>query len=300
MKSITIKAYAKINLFLAVTGRETNGYHAVETVMQAVDLYDPVMVAIDEDEPLLGHISLTCSDPALACDEKNLAWRAAAAFETLHPVTGCIRLHIEKRIPIAGGLAGGSTDAAAVLVGLNTLCGEPLDRQTLLTLAATLGADVPFCVLADSGSYAALGLHYGEQMEVLPPLQAEDTLLLVSVGEPVSTPWAYGEIDRQNPDFPGCSADIAAALRSASPAETVLPMLYNGFEEAVLPSRPRAAAALAFMKTHGARAAMMSGSGPTVVGMFPAVNGTPSDDAARAAAILELEGARVYTCRLLH
>ena len=291
MKDVTVRAYAKINLFLAVTGREANGYHTVETVMQAISLSDRVMVAVDPDEPLLGHVSLTCSDPTLPCDGHNLAWRAAEAFETLHPVSGCIRIHIEKQIPIAGGLAGGSTDAAAVLIGLNTLCGEPLDRDALLSLGASLGADVPFCILADSGVTAAQGYHFGERMLPLAPMP-DCTVVLASSGESVSTPWAYGEIDRLPPDAVGCAAAFAEQLRAGAPLDVLTDGMYNVFERAILPERPRAEACLRILTDCGARKAMMSGSGPTVFGLF-----SDEAQAQTAAAVLELEGARTFTAK---
>ena len=151
---ITVQAYAKLNLLLDIIGRLPNGYHDLHMVMQSVDLHDTVTV-----EP--GDHTLVCSDPAVPTDERNIAWKAAAAFEkaTGKPC-GELRITLEKRIPSAAGLAGGSADGAAVLAALDKLHETHLPVQTLCRIGASVGADIPFCLtggtrLALNGARAA-------------------------------------------------------------------------------------------------------------------------------------------------
>ena len=290
MSSITLPAYAKMNLYLAVTGREPNGYHSVETVMQALSLHD--LVTVETGEPG-DAITLTCQVPAVPCDSSNLVWCAAEHFfdDAPHLTRRNLHIHIEKQIPVAGGLAGGSTDAAAALIALNRLYGEPLTRDSLLAIAAGLGADVPFCVLSGLGIPTALGLHYGERMTplpALPPLHA----VAVSHGEGCPTPWAYSRIDTLSPDRPGGYLPLIDALSQGDTA-AVLSEMYNIFEDAVYPERPLALACRQLLAA-SADCAMLSGSGSTVVGLF-----TDEGRAASACAELQSRGAAAFLCRTL-
>ncbi len=264
MKTIEINAYAKINLYLDVVGLAENGYHAVETIMHAISLHDTVNVTLDYTVD--DTISLTCSDPHLPCDENNLAYRAAKLFQVHHPVGG-VSIHIDKRIPIAGGLAGGSTDAAAVLCALNALCGTPYTTESLCALSAPLGADVPFCVAANSGIFAAYGTHFGEVLIFLAPIPCCH-LVIAAANEGVSTPWAYSEVDRLPKETPHSPSLMLSAIKEKEPLTEVLSHLYNRFEAAILPKRAEAMQNKEALLRNGAHAAMMSGSGPTVVGFF--------------------------------
>jgi 4-diphosphocytidyl-2-C-methyl-D-erythritol kinase len=144
----TVKAYAKINLHLDVTGIRDDGYHSVETVMQSLSLCDDVSVSLTED----GVISCACNIDGLPTDERNIAVRAARLYlDAIKSDKGAF-IRIEKRIPMAAGLAGGSADAAATLVALNELFDNSLSESELLALGASLGADVPFCI--------SCGTHY--------------------------------------------------------------------------------------------------------------------------------------------
>ena len=295
MTTITLPAYAKINLYLAVTGRQSNGYHTVETVMQAISLHDLITVTRCEGD--VPPILLTCSVPDVPCDETNLVWRAAEAFfrcagEQCSPTQRfSVRIRIEKHIPVAGGLAGGSTDAAAALIALNRLSGECLSRETLLSVAASLGADVPFCVLANLGDPTALGLHWGEQMTVLPtlpPLHA----VIASCGEGCPTPWAYSRMDALPPDLPNGYQPMADALTSGD-CSAVFARMYNGFEAAILPARPMAKMCHEILARYADRA-LLSGSGSAVVGLF-----TKQSRAKEACAVLSEHGAAAFLCHTL-
>lgn len=294
MTTITLPAYAKINLYLGVTGVYENGYHAVETVMQAISLHDTVTVAHSDDAV---PIALTCSAPYVPCDESNLVWRAAERFfEAAEKQDSSyrrfpVRMHIEKQIPVAGGLAGGSTDAAAALIALNRLSGDILDRDTLLTSAAALGADVPFCVLANLGHPTALGLHYGEQMTVLPSLLPLSVVVAAN-GEGCPTPWAYSRIDALPYDAKDGFRPMIDALTMGDTA-AVLASMHNVFEAAIYPERPLAKACHGILSRYANRA-MLSGSGSAVIGLF-------YDPAQANEAISSLSdvGAAAYLCRTL-
>ncbi len=271
---ISLQAYAKINLFLDMTGRRADGYHTITGVMQAIDLADTVTLTaacpIGQGSTPAA-IRLTCSDLALPTDEKNLAYRAAEAYFAATGYTCAdLCIDIEKRIPAAAGLAGGSTDAAATLHALNELCGRPLDTDALCAVGLSLGADVPFCI--KSGAHMTEGV--GEVLTPLSPLPDCD-ILLACAGEGVSTPAAYRALDEMYggfapeayaPQYARRDAQLAA-LRDGD-LDGVCRNAFNIFESAVLPNRPTAATIKATMQKCGATLAMMSGSGPSVFGIF--------------------------------
>ena len=260
-----VRAQGKINLYLNVTAREENGYYTIESVMQSVSLCDRVTVsaARGADE-----IRVACNLPYVPCDGRNIAYQAARAFLDECGICAEVRISIDKRIPVAGGMAGGSADAAAVLAGLNRVRGEPLGRERLHALAARLGADVPFCLAGGTALCTGRG-------EMISPLESSLSLplLIVPSRESVSTPWAYAELDRAYGNFAsprGEDARLAALCRAleAGDAKAVAANLYNVFEDVILPQRKRAAQAKQCLTSCGALRAMMSGSGPTVFGLF--------------------------------
>ena len=264
MKKTVINAYAKINLHLDVVGKAENGYHEVRTVMQTVSLCDDVEVSLNDT----GVHSIVCNSPAVPTDGRNLAWRAADLFFERSSMSFGADIKINKRIPVAAGLAGGSTDAAAVFVALNRLCGYPLTDDELLTLGAKLGADVPFCI-AGGTSYAD---NYGERLH--PFAKMPECFVVVACGrEGVSTPWAYSTLDKKYGDFaagqytPEDIAPLEAAMRAGDAAE-MSRCIYNVFEGAIEPERPEVTKIKGTLLEYGAMGAMMSGSGPSVFGIF--------------------------------
>lgn len=183
---LTLLAYAKINLFLDITGRRADGYHLLETVMQSVDLPDIVTVELSD-----GGIAVSCSDPTVPENEGNICCKAAEQFFALLGKSGGASVHIDKRIPHGAGLGGGSADAAAVLRGLNELSGKPFDEETLLELAVKVGADVPFCMVG--GTKLCRGI--GELMSDEKPYPAY-CFLIVKPDFGCDTKVAYAEYDR--------------------------------------------------------------------------------------------------------
>lgn len=287
-----VRAQGKINLYLNVTAREENGYHTIESVMQSVSLCDRVTVsaARGADE-----IRVACNLPYVPCDGRNIAYQAARAFLDECGLGAEVHISIDKRIPVAGGMAGGSADAAAVLAGLNRVLGEPLERERLYALAARLGADVPFCLAGGTALCTGRG-------EVLSPLESRLSLplLIVPSRESVSTPWAYAELDRAYGNFAsprGEDMRLAALCRAleAGDAKATAENMYNIFEDVILPQRKQAAEAKRLLTAAGALRAMMSGSGPTVFGLFEEVS--VRDEAAH---ILAKRGFRPKIAEISH
>ena len=280
----TVQAHAKINLFLDITGSRPNGYHTITGIMQAISLHDEVTVEITEG---CSGITLTCSDPTLPSGEKNLGWRAARAFLDETGLELAVNIHIEKHIPAAAGMAGGSTDAAAVLRALNTLCNAPLTEDALHRVGLSLGADVPFCLAG--GTHLTEGV--GEILTPVSPLPDCD-IVVACAGEGVSTPAAYKSLDEMYGYFDGSvyaprytRLDALSAALTDTDLDGVARNAYNVFESAVLPVRPVAQSIRDTLAGNGALFAMMSGSGPSVFGLFRRGNASAALDALRAMGI---------------
>ncbi len=254
---LKLLARAKINLTLDILGKRPDGYHEVEMVMQSVALADEV-----ELEKTAQGVSLTVEGAALAADESNLAWRAAALFLRRFSSAGGIAIRLRKKIPLAAGLAGGSADAAAVLLGMNDLFKKGLNEAALAKLAAEIGSDVPFCLAG--GTQLATGR--GEilrRLADLPPFP----VVLAKPPVDVSTAWAYGRYDAQKavrrPETEKMLAAIGAGDRLRICRE-----LCNVLESVTIEEHEEIRRLKERMLEQGALAAMMSGSGPTVFALM--------------------------------
>ena len=250
---IELRANAKINLFLDILAKLPNGYHSLFMVMQSVSLADIVTVSENGE----GIIRLTCSEPALPTDSKNIAYRAAQAFlEEAGLVGRGVDIHIEKHIPFEAGLAGGSADGAGVIVGLDRLFKTDMGTQKLCDIGLKIGSDVPFCI---SGG-TMLSQHTGGILSCLPPLKS-CFVVLAKPATGVSTARAYGDFDSANyiyhPNKVGMlDADFEGICRHAG----------NVFEQTIeVPERVRIKS---IMRRCGSSLAQMSGSGPTVFALF--------------------------------
>lgn len=257
MKEIKLLAPAKINLFLEVNGRLENGYHSISSIMQTVSLYDTVKIKLNRD----GGITLKSNRAYLPCDERNLAYRAAAAFlgECGDKTQGVgVAIELIKVIPVSAGLAGGSTDAAAVLLGMNKLFSEPLPESRLLELGGKLGADVPFCI--KKGTMSAQGI--GEQLTPAPTMP--DCHIVIAIGSDMkkSTAQAYAEIDALSFE-PKDMSGILRALGEGS-VDGVCAELHNRFEDI----SPHVFELSDIMRSLGAAGSLLSGSGPSTFGIF--------------------------------
>lgn len=265
MRTIIENAYAKLNLTLDIFPRREDGYHPLKTVMQTVSLCDEVKISI-ESKP--GR-SLRCTwadgfdGGELPQGENNLCWKAADVFfaRTGKTPEG-LSIRIKKRIPMEAGLAGGSSDAAAVLRGLNTLMGEPLDPFTLAEVGAQVGSDVPFCVLGGT----ALCEGRGEVVTILPPAPK----LLITLCKPdfgISTKALYEKIDATEiTDRPDNEAMIKVLCAGNVPE--IGQLLKNVFEPVAIAGHPEIESIKQTMRSCGALGTQMTGSGSAVFGIF--------------------------------
>ena len=265
MESIKEIGYAKINLHLDITGRTNDGYHTVQTVMQTISLCDEITMIPRSDS----EIYVTCNMGGVPTDGSNLAVRAAELYRTKIGHEQGFDINIDKSIPMAAGMAGGGADAAAVLRGLNRYYGNPLTQKELCTIASALGADVPFCVVGGTAYADGRG-------DVLHPFAEMPECAIVAAcgGQSVSTPWAYRRLDELYANFAE-NAYTPVGVEGLSEAVTsgdltrICDSLYNIFEEPILSERPVAEEIRNCMLEFGAIGAMMSGSGPSVFGIFP-------------------------------
>lgn len=290
MAAISREAFAKINLFLDVTGRRENGYHNILSVMQSVSLSDTVSLELTDGEFC---VSSNMSD--VPSDNSNIAIRAAVKFFEFTGINAGAKIHIEKRIPMAAGLAGGSTDGAAVIMILNELTGINLSDSELIKIASKVGADVPFCLFG--GTKITRGI--GDVLEKCAPCPKLHVVVAID-GEGVSTPWAYGELDRMFNNFKNASKEESHKYRhlisalEKSDARGVAERTYNIFESAVPSARPMVGVLKEKLLRNGAISAMMSGSGPSVYGLFDS-----TEAAEKAAEIIRADGARAFECETL-
>lgn len=253
-RRLTLTAAAKVNLVLEVLGKRTDGYHELATVMHTVDLADRLVIE-ESDE-----LALTTTSPEVPADGGNLALRAAEALREAAKVDRGVRVRLDKRIPVAAGLGGGSSDAAAVLVGLNRLWGLRWPVARLAEVAETLGMDVPFFLRGG----AALGTGRGERLTPLTGVSL--ALVLVNPGAPLSTAAVYGRVTPAMYSDGARTQTAVAALRTRKPTR-VAASLYNGLEAAATGVSPDLARMRAALVAAGALGAAMSGSGPTVFGV---------------------------------
>ena len=254
MEQLIMKAYAKVNLALDVLGRRDNGYHDLRMVMQTVDLYD-LLTFTPTDEP---GVALTSNVSNLPTDGSNLICKAAALImERFKPKMG-VAIHLEKRIPMAAGMAGGSTDAAATLIALNELFRFGLSRDELCELGVLIGADVPYCILG--GTALAEGI--GEILTPLPPAPA-CPVVITKPDFGVSTKEVYENLDlsllEKHPDV-----DFMIQAIKEGDLKRMASYMRNDLESVTESRYPEIAAIKERMIASGAFASMMSGSGPTV------------------------------------
>ncbi len=255
---LTRPSPCKVNLLLNILGRRADGFHELETVLQPVAVADELSFARGSSG-----VRLTCSDPALPVDAGNLVHRAATAFLSRAQIREGVVIHLEKRVPLAAGLGGGSSNAAHTLLGLNELFGQPLKPETVAELATALGSDVPF-FLQDK---PALATGRGEITRPLGPFPALRGvfILLIHPGFGISTPWAYRELARFPAALqgrPGRAQHLVQRLQSGDIASAV-PEFYNALEAPALEKYPVLRLYQEFLRQHGALAALMSGSGST-------------------------------------
>lgn len=278
---IRVRVPSKVNLFLAVRGRRDDGYHELVTVLQTVSIHDTLTAVTDGSAAALHPSSRRFMDVALSLEglssvpggEENIAVRAARELMAElgvggqgrdgGPHTATTRLHLTKRIPVAAGMAGGSADAAAVLIALNDLWDAGLGRDELRSIAARLGADVPFCVTGGTALATGVGTATAQV------LTRGTAYWVVGIShEPLSTPDVYRAFDEVAAPSDREPDAVLQALRSGD-VEALGAALHNDLEPAALSLRPELAGKLEAMRRAGALGALVSGSGPTLVALAP-------------------------------
>lgn len=253
-----LQAFAKINLGLDVLGKREDGYHEIRMIMQTIRMYDQ----LDMRKSVEPGIHLTTNKKYIPVDENNLVWRAAKLMMDTCGIIEGVSIHLHKVIPVAAGMAGGSSDAAATLVGMNRLFHCGLSKEKLMELGVQIGADVPYCVLR--GTALAEGI--GEKLTVLPPMP-DCWILIGKPGISVSTKYVYTTLDLNtdtvHPDIDG----MKKALEDGN-LYGITERMGNVLQDVTIPAYPEVERIKEQMKTLGAVNAMMSGSGPTVFGIF--------------------------------
>ncbi len=257
---LELKAYGKINLGLDVVRKREDGYHEVRMIMQTVNLYDKIVMERNDS----GMIKTETNLPYVPDGEGNLAYRAAKMLADEFHVTDGVTIKIKKCIPVAAGMAGGSTDAAAVLIGMNRMFSLGLSKKDLMDRGVKLGADVPYCILRGT----ALSEGIGEILTELPPAP-QCHVVLAKPQVSVSTKAVYGKLraneltPEEHPDIDG----MTEAIKNGD-LDGVIARFGNVLETVTIPDYPEIAKIKDIMMECGADGSLMSGSGPTVFGIF--------------------------------
>ncbi len=256
LNSLSVRCFAKINLALYVLGRRADGFHEIETLFQSIDLHDTLSLTWRDEQD---NIKLVCDDPQLPLDKSNLALRAAREFARRSGIRLGLEIRLKKRIPVAAGLGGGSSDAAAGLRALNIMTGEPLSDDELFSAAAELGSDVPFFLLGGT----AVGRGRGEELTSLEDAPPMNLVLLVPKFS-VSAASAY---EQYNLTF---GQQISDSTQRLSLGESISSGMswQNDLERSVFRTHPELAILKDGLLEAGAIETAMSGSGPVVVGKF--------------------------------
>lgn len=254
MTTLAISSPAKINLFLRVVGKRANGFHDIVTLMCRVDLFDTVTLSFDKPS-----ISVHCVHPGVPEGETNTAFKAAALFFEAASRDDGVAISIEKVIPVAAGLGGGSSNAAAVLMGLNEHYGFPLNDKELMDTGLKVGADVPFFLFRHTAVARGVGEHL-EPFDRMPPFWA----VLVCPKCQISTAWAYEHL---NLGLTNCEENYMV-FEFLEDLSKLKGFLCNDLEQVTVEKLPEINAIKKALLDLGARGTLMSGSGPTVFGLF--------------------------------
>lgn len=258
MEEVVIDAHGKINLALDVLYLRDDGYHEINTIMQQIDLKDTITLRNIEGDRAI----IECNSEEIPLDESNLAYKAWEKIVEKTNLLRGIHITIDKNIPVAAGLAGGSTNAAAVLKGLNLLWNLNLSQERLMEIGAEIGADVPFCILG--GTAHARGI--GEKLKKIRSF-SNKLILLANIGKPVSSAYVYNKLDLENRSK-RIDVDKIVEYIEEDDVKKVAENMENIMEQVVIKEYPIIAQIKEDMVRYGALGSIMSGSGPTVFGIF--------------------------------
>jgi 4-diphosphocytidyl-2-C-methyl-D-erythritol kinase len=261
------KSRCKVNLLLNILGKRDDGFHELETVMQPINLCDKLNFELGGNT-----VQLSCDNANLPADSRNLVHRAAFKFLEAAKIRDGVKIHLEKKIPLAAGLGGGSGNAATTLLALNELFGQPISNAKLQELASSLGSDIPFFLQ----NQPALATGRGEKIQPLDffPALRDKAFLLIHPGFGISTPWVYQKLAR----FPAAlngqpgRAQKLVSLLQTSDLKTSAGKFYNSLEAPAFEKYPVLALFQKFLRENGASVALMSGSGSTTFAMTENVN----------------------------
>jgi 4-diphosphocytidyl-2-C-methyl-D-erythritol kinase len=258
MKEIEIDSYSKINLTLNILGKRHDGYHDIETIMQSINLADRLFIKEEKEG-----IKIKCSHPLVPVDTQSLAYRTAEKILDRYRIKKGVKIEIDKKIPLASGMAGGSANSASILVGINKFFDLNLSNKDLREIGEELGMDVPFCI--QNGT--ALAYHRGEKVTPLPPINPPLWIIVINPGFEIPTKWAYNNLDlslikREKNN----TIAMLKALKEEG-LEKIAKNLFNSFEELIIKKHPEIGKIKDRLIEEGALGALMSGSGPTVFGI---------------------------------
>lgn len=258
MKKIEIDSYSKINLTLNILAKRQDGYHNIETIMQSVNLADRIFIKEEKEG-----IRIKCNHPLVPVDTQSLTYRSAEKILNRYRITKGVKIEINKKIPLASGMAGGSANSASILVGINKLFALNLSNKDLREIGEELGMDVPFCI--QNGT--ALAYHKGEKVIPLPLINPPLWIIIINPGFEIPTKWAYNSLDLDQ--IKKEKNNIEAMLKALKERELegIAKNLFNSFEELVIEKYPEIGKIKDRLTEEGALGALMSGSGPTVFGI---------------------------------
>ena len=258
MNKIEIDSYSKINLTLNILGKRRDGYHNIETIMQSINLADRIFIKEEKEG-----IKIKCSHPLVPVDTQSLTYRSAEKILNRYRIKKGVKIEIDKKIPLASGMAGGSANSASILVGINKLFALNLSNKVLREIGEELGMDVPFCI--QNGT--ALAYHKGEKVTPLPFINPPLWTIIINPGFEIPTKWAYNNLDlglikREKNN----TIAMLKALKKGG-LEGIAKNLFNSFEELIIKKYPEIGKIKDRLMEEGAMGALMSGSGPTVFGI---------------------------------
>jgi len=258
MKEIEIDSYSKINLTLNILAKRQDGYHDIETIMQSINLADRIFIKEEKEG-----IKIKCSHPLVPVDSQSLTYRSAEKILRRYRITRGVKIEIDKKIPLAGGMAGGSANSASILVGINKLFALNLSNKDLREIGEELGMDVPFCI--QNGT--ALAYHKGEKVTPLSPINPPLWIIIINPGFEIPTKWAYNNLNLEwlKKEKNNTKGMLNALKEGELPG--IAKNLFNSFEGLIIKKYPEIGKIKDRLIEGGALGALMSGSGPTVFGI---------------------------------
>ena len=258
MKKIEIYSYSKINLTLNILGKRQDGYHNIETIMQSINLADRIFIKEEKEG-----IKIKCNHSQVPIDAQSLAYRSAEKILSRYRITKGVKIEIDKKIPLASGMAGGSANSASILVGINKLFALNLSNKDLRGMGEELGMDVPFCI--QNGT--ALAYHRGEKVTPLSPINPPLWIVIINPGFEIPTKWAYNNLDLSLIKREKNNTKAMLEALKEGEARGIAKNLFNSFEELIIKKYPEIGKIKDRLIEEGTLGALMSGSGSTVFGI---------------------------------